>query len=362
MDVVEEANRAAIDSCHGVLNLLSQPQGEIQYGNLSAETRQAVSKFKRVSSLLGKTLGHARFRMGKKCGTPMPQKVLFGCPVSKADLPNKKHVQLLHDKLNEFPRPNDNGSTGKSSLSWGNPSIQTMSSNGRSSLVHSQATSSYYQFAQQQQQSFQLHQQQLKHHQAEMWCKSTNGGIDLNFDGPSCNPTMSSTRSFVSSLSIDGSVANLDSSGFNLNVAAYSGHISGQKWRKCCFKGEDGNVKCGSASSRRCHCTKKRKHRVKRTIKVPAISNKIADIPSDEYSWRKYGQKPIKGSPYPRGYYKCSSMRGCPARKHVERCVEDPSMLVVTYEDEHNHPRLPSHSANTKSGENDFVLSPLEVV
>lgn len=43
-----------------------------------------------------------------------------------------------------------------------------------------------------------------------------------------------------------------------------------------------------------------RKLRINRTIRVPFRSNKLADIPPDEYTWRKYGQKPIKGSPYPR--------------------------------------------------------------
>lgn len=38
-----------------------------------------------------------------------------------------------------------------------------------------------------------------------------------------------------------------------------------------------------------------------------------------------------------RGYYKCSSERGCPARKHVERALDDPAMLIVTYEDDHHH-------------------------
>lgn len=37
------------------------------------------------------------------------------------------------------------------------------------------------------------------------------------------------------------------------------------------------------------------------------------------------------------GYYKCSTVRGCPARKHVERDPREPAMLIVTYEDDHRH-------------------------
>ncbi|KAL5561022.1 hypothetical protein UlMin_030769 [Ulmus minor] len=60
--------------------------------------------------------------------------------------------------------------------------------------------------------------------------------------------------------------------------------------------------------------------------------------PSDFWSWRKYGQKPIKGSPYPRGYYKCSTSKGCSAKKQVERSKNDASVLIVTYTSTHNHP------------------------
>ncbi|GLT54857.1 hypothetical protein SLA2020_280200 [Shorea laevis] len=88
----------------------------------------------------------------------------------------------------------------------------------------------------------------------------------------------------------------------------------------------------------------------RRAIQKTVVSVPIKDVegsrlkgesntpPSDSWAWRKYGQKPIKGSPYPRGYYRCSSSKGCPARKQVERSRADPTMLVVTYSCEHNHP------------------------
>ncbi|XP_017974063.1 PREDICTED: probable WRKY transcription factor 17 isoform X1 [Theobroma cacao] len=115
--------------------------------------------------------------------------------------------------------------------------------------------------------------------------------------------------------------------------------------RKVGTESEEASTKC-AASTGGCHCSKGRKLRIKKTVRVPAVSNKLSDIPPDDYSWRKYGQKPIKGSPYPRSYYKCSSMRGCPARKHVERCLEDPTMLVVTYEGDHKHSRITFQPSN----------------
>ncbi|KAI7742594.1 hypothetical protein M8C21_011932 [Ambrosia artemisiifolia] len=153
--------------------------------------------------------------------------------------------------------------------------------------------------------------------------------------------------SFMSSLTGDtDSLQPSMSSGFqitNLSQVSSAGqpnHSSSSFKRKCNSVG-DSHTKCANSSGR-CHCSKKRKSRMKRVVRVPAISMKMADIPPDDYSWRKYGQKPIKGSPHPRGYYKCSSLRGCPARKHVERALDDPAMLIVTYEGEHNH----SHNVN----------------
>ncbi|XP_061369074.1 probable WRKY transcription factor 21 [Gastrolobium bilobum] len=344
MEEVEEANRAAVESCHRVLSMLSQPQDQVQYRNLMVETGEAEVRFKKVVSLLSDGLGHARVRKLKKLQIPFSKSILLENP----------NCRIRHQSKNlQFPQtifPDNSvqelGSTVRNSLCLGNPSLE-LSSNGKSPLhLNQQSSSIHYHILQQQQQRLLLHQQQMKH-QAEMMFRKNNSVVNLNFDSSNCTPSMSSTRSFISSLSIDGSVANLDGSAFHLIGASHSSDQNSQQHkRKCSARGDEGSVKCGSSATARCHCSKKRKNRVKRSIKVPAISNKLADIPPDDYSWRKYGQKPIKGSPHPRGYYKCSSLRGCPARKHVERCLEEPNMLVVTYEGDHNHPKLPTQSAN----------------
>ncbi|WOK95674.1 putative WRKY transcription factor 71 [Canna indica] len=56
----------------------------------------------------------------------------------------------------------------------------------------------------------------------------------------------------------------------------------------------------------------------------------------DGYRWRKYGQKAVKNSPFPRSYYRCTSQK-CPVKKRVERSCQDPAMVITTYEGKHTH-------------------------
>jgi len=69
----------------------------------------------------------------------------------------------------------------------------------------------------------------------------------------------------------------------------------------------------------------------------------VVSIPSnvspqeDGFTWRKYGQKIVKGSPHPRSYFKCTQDQ-CNVKKQIE--LED-EKHICTYEGRHNHHELP---------------------
>ncbi|XP_024024242.1 WRKY transcription factor 44 isoform X2 [Morus notabilis] len=77
----------------------------------------------------------------------------------------------------------------------------------------------------------------------------------------------------------------------------------------------------------------------------------IGDRPSyDGYNWRKYGQKQVKGSEFPRSYYKCTHPN-CPVKKKVERSL-DGQIAEIVYKGEHNHskPQPPKRGSHGTQG------------
>lgn len=302
---IQDAAAAGIRSMENLIFHLNHQQQKSSSSSSSAATvdcrefaDHTVSKFKKVISILNRT-GHARFRRGPAAFFPpsaarsaqQPSPPLQLVPAMTAPVVQQQSLTL------DFTKPS----------SVGGPST-------------------------------------------DLAVAAAGHGQYIN-DRFSISTTISSaSTSFMSSVTGDVSVSNgrqIGSSSILLTPASTisaAAVVSGKPplssvYKKRCHGHAHSDVIAGkfSADGGRCHCSKRRKNRVKTTIRVPAISAKMSDIPPDEFSWRKYGQKPIKGSPYPRGYYKCSSLRGCPARKHVERAPDDPSMLIVTYEGEHRH-------------------------
>jgi hypothetical protein len=73
-----------------------------------------------------------------------------------------------------------------------------------------------------------------------------------------------------------------------------------------------------------------------RQQRVAFMTKSDIDQLEDGYRWRKYGQKAVKNSPFPRSYYRCTNNK-CTVKKRVERSFEDPSTVITTYEGQHCH-------------------------
>ncbi|CAI9115832.1 OLC1v1016834C1 [Oldenlandia corymbosa var. corymbosa] len=298
---VQEAATAGLQSVEKLIRLLStttqsksDPQQATVYQDSSdyqAVADAAVHKFKKFISLLDRTrTGHARFRRGpvnNSNSNPNPNPSSPAPPppapqTQKTHQPQPQNSLVIGQPVNNLlqiqPVEDDKEKVKSGSRIYCPTPIQ-----GLPPLPHN-------------------HHQLVKSAPIERKESSTT----INFASASpVNSYMSSltgdTESLQPSMSSGFQITNLSS---HVSSAGKPPLSTSSFKRKCSSMDDSAMNKChtgGAASSGgRCHCPKKRKSRMKRVVRVPAISMKMADIPPDDYSWRKYGQKPIKGSPHPR--------------------------------------------------------------
>ncbi|CAM0950585.1 unnamed protein product [Alopecurus aequalis] len=84
---------------------------------------------------------------------------------------------------------------------------------------------------------------------------------------------------------------------------------------------------------------------------IHGVKNRLS---YDGYNWRKYGQKQVKGSEFPRSYYKCTYPT-CPVKRKVEMTL-DGQIAEIVYNGEHNHPKT-DHPEKPISSSTEIVVT-----
>jgi hypothetical protein len=249
MEVVEEANQVAINSCYRVLSLLSQPKNQLQFRQIALETGESVSRFNKVVLLLSNNKGHARSKTEKWKNGNLPQInpiCLLDHPVlsnfgqfAPNPEPSPSNSFQFHPK-NKFSIDSGSGSLAKaastpkfnqsifleSPILEIDPSSSSVNQNHQIASHSSKPKSTHFQFKDE---------------------RGRTSEINIDFEN------FSKANSVYSSLSVDGS-------GFQLISGAQSSDLVSPRLppfkRKCHEKGENGEGKCGTSG--KCHCAKKR--------------------------------------------------------------------------------------------------------
>ncbi|KQK12687.1 hypothetical protein BRADI_1g05346v3 [Brachypodium distachyon] len=340
MEGVEEANRAAVGSCKKLVASLARSGGDpFRPTAGGAETDEAVAMFGKVVTILSNRVGHARARVGagrKRSSPPLDPSCLLEYHPPP---PNNGFRVHGHGSCTPAPPPPPPPVTSKDVLPAAEVDYRAMfletpllDLNGCTATAPATATASssivamaapvqqintskspavttnppplppcatkiqFHQHLNQQQQQ----QQQGKRVQFEQQQKAAPGGGGGEKQQFHMEMAPRSKEPEVISFSFDNNSACTSSASFFTSISSQLISMSDAAAApaprtKAAGCGKKGEVDADG----RCHCPKKKKPREKRVVRMPAISDKVADIPADNYSWRKYGQKPIKGSPHP---------------------------------------------------------------
>ncbi|EEF33686.1 WRKY DNA-binding transcription factor 70 [Ricinus communis] len=174
-----------------------------------------------------------------------------------------------------------------------------------------------------------------------------NSRDDMEEHVPVDDLVMKILNSFTNSLSI----LNRFDSDIEFPPSTHVGSPCWDSGRKSEDSGE--SIRSTSTNKDRRGCYKRRKI-------SNALIRETSDLIDDGHAWRKYGQKVILNTKFPRNYFRCTHKydQGCQATKQVQKIEEDPPKYRTTYYGNHTCKNLlkASHHLILESPDDSSIL------